>query len=69
MSNESYFFCCRKIIRVNINRMKNIIGSIIFDVMIVVFLLFVFENMLLINVCFLFLIYIFDYIVYNIYNV
>lgn len=49
--------------------MKNIIGSIIFVVMIVVFLLFVFENMLLINVCFLFLIYIFDYIVYNIYNV
>lgn len=49
--------------------MKNIIGSIIFVVMIVVFLLFVFENMLLINDCFLFLIYIFDYIVYNIYNV
>lgn len=44
MSNESYFFCWRKIIRVNVNRMKNIIGSIIFVVMIVVFLLFVFEK-------------------------
>lgn len=44
MSNESYFFCCRKIIRVNVNRMKNIIGSIIFVVIIVVFLLFVFEK-------------------------
>lgn len=69
MSNESYLFRRRKIIRANTNRTKNITGSITLVAMITAFSLPVSENMPLINVCFLPLINVFDYIVHKSYNV
>lgn len=69
MSNESYLFRRRKIIRANANRTKNITGSITLVAIIAAFSLPVSENMPLINVCFLPLINVFDYIVHKSYNV